>query len=93
MPWGDDLRCDHVARPCHGAARHPRRTYADLFRKHGFTSIPVVEKGGVLLGVIFQLDLIRRARRDAMRANTSFGAAWQQFDAIGQSASFGPPRS
>ncbi|MBC7281602.1 HPP family protein [Hoeflea sp.] len=47
---------------------------ADLFRKHGFTSIPVVEKGGVLLGVIFQLDLIRRARRDSMRANTSFGA-------------------
>lgn len=47
---------------------------ADLFRKHGFTSIPVVAKGGVLLGVIFQLDLIRRARRDAMRANTSFGA-------------------
>lgn len=46
---------------------------ADLFRKHGFTSIPVVEEGGVLLGVIFQLDLIRRARRDSMRANTSFG--------------------
>ena len=47
---------------------------ADLFRKHGFTSIPVVAKGSVLLGVIFQLDLIRRARRDSMRANTSFGA-------------------
>ncbi|MDP2733154.1 MAG: HPP family protein [Hoeflea sp.] len=47
---------------------------ADLFRKHSFASIPVVEKGGVLLGVIFQLDLIRRARRDSMRANTSFGA-------------------
>ena len=48
---------------------------ADLFRKHGFTSIPVVGDGGVLLGVIFQLDLIRRARRDALRANTGFGAA------------------
>tara|TARA_R110002020_G_scaffold475558_1_gene710933 strand:+ start:52591 stop:53790 length:1200 start_codon:yes stop_codon:yes gene_type:complete len=47
---------------------------ADLFRKHGFTSIPVVEKGGVLRGVIFQLDLIRRARRDSMRAKTNFGA-------------------
>ena len=47
----------------------------DLFRKHGFTSIPVVGDGDVLIGVIFQLDLIRRARRDALRANTGFGAA------------------
>lgn len=48
---------------------------ADLFRKHGFTSIPVVDAQGALLGVIFQLDLIRRARRDALRAKTGFGAA------------------
>jgi CBS domain-containing membrane protein len=48
---------------------------AELFRKHGFTSIPVVERDGVLVGVIFQLDLIRRARRDAQRLNTGFGAA------------------
>jgi CBS domain-containing membrane protein len=48
---------------------------ADLFRKHGFTSIPVVDSSGILLGVIFQLDLIRRARRNAQRLNTGFGAA------------------
>lgn len=48
---------------------------ADLFRRHGFTSIPVVERDGVLLGVIFQLDLIRRARREAQRRNTGFGGA------------------
>lgn len=48
---------------------------ADLFRRHGFTSIPVVEGDGVLLGVIFQLDLIRRARREAQRMNSGFGAA------------------
>lgn len=48
---------------------------ADLFRKHGFSTIPVVDEGGVLLGVIFQLDLIRRARRDALRDRTGFGAA------------------
>ncbi len=54
---------------------------ADLFRKHGFTSIPVVDKGGVYLGVIFQLDLIRRARHDTMRAksiiDTGVAAIWR----------------
>lgn len=39
----------------------PAAQVADLFRKHGFTSIPVVAEGDVLLGVIFQLDLIRLA--------------------------------
>ncbi|MEH6719083.1 MAG: HPP family protein [Aurantimonas endophytica] len=48
---------------------------ADLFRKHGFSSIPVVSEDDVLLGVIFQLDLIRRARRDALRSKSGFGAA------------------
>ncbi len=47
----------------------------DLFRKHAFTSIPVVTDRDELLGVIFQLDLIRQARRDALRWNTGFGAA------------------
>ncbi len=48
---------------------------ADLFRKHGFSSIPVVDDNGTLCGVVFQLDLIRRARRDAMRRKVGFGAA------------------
>jgi CBS domain-containing membrane protein len=43
---------------------------ADLFRTRGFTSLPVVE-GGQLLGVIFQIDLIRRAGEDAFRQHQS----------------------
>jgi CBS domain-containing membrane protein len=39
---------------------------ADIFRERGFTSLPVVE-GDRLLGLIFQIDLIRRAREDALR--------------------------
>ncbi|WP_334192160.1 HPP family protein [Pararhodobacter sp.] len=50
-------------------------TVADLFRKHGFTSIPVVDGKGAMLGVIFQLDLIRRARRDALRKRRRFSGA------------------
>ncbi len=48
---------------------------ADLFRRHGFTSIPVVGEGDVLLGVIFQLDLIRRAPRTARRGRGGIAAA------------------
>ncbi|HEX2020307.1 MAG TPA: HPP family protein [Aurantimonas sp.] len=48
---------------------------AELFRKHGFSSIPVVQEGDILLGVVFQLDLIRRARRDTLRNRKGLGAA------------------
>ena len=44
---------------------------ADLFRKHGFTSLPVVGPEDRLLGLIFQIDLIRRAREDAFRQHHS----------------------
>ncbi len=37
---------------------------AGLFRRHGFTSLPVVGEGDRFLGVIFQLHLIRRAHDD-----------------------------
>lgn len=47
---------------------------AALFRKHGFTSIPVVEEGDRLVGVIFQIDLIRSARRVAQRSHSGFFA-------------------
>lgn len=47
---------------------------ADLFRTRGFTSLPVVE-GGRLLGLIFQIDLIRRAREDAFRQRHSLISA------------------
>lgn len=40
---------------------------ADIFRQHGFTSVPVVEDGYRFRGVIFQIHLIRRAREDAFR--------------------------
>lgn len=42
----------------------------DLFRKHAFTSIPVVADNDVLLGVIFQLELIRSARHEGFLLDT-----------------------
>lgn len=47
---------------------------AEIFRTRGFTSLPVVE-GDRLLGLIFQIDLIRRAREDAFRKHQSLLAA------------------
>lgn len=49
-----------------------------LFRKHGFTSIPVVTGADRLEGVIFQIDLIRSARRRARRHHGGFFAALTQ---------------
>ncbi len=48
---------------------------ADLFRKRGFSSLPVVVDDVRLLGVIFQIDLIRRAREDAFRLHRSLLSA------------------
>jgi len=53
----------------------PVAEIADLFRRHGFTTLPVVQDGDKFLGVIFQLHLIRRAREDALRLERGFGAA------------------
>jgi CBS domain-containing membrane protein len=52
----------------------PLARVADLFRSRGFTSLPVVAEGR-LLGVIFQIDLIRRAREDAFRQHHGLLAA------------------
>ncbi|MDR5651482.1 HPP family protein [Ruixingdingia sedimenti] len=41
---------------------------AVLFARHGFSSLPVVGPGGVLEGVIFQLDLIRHDLDEGLRA-------------------------
>ena len=49
----------------------PLAQVADLFRTRGFTSLPVVEGDDRLMGVIFQIDLIRRAREDAFRQHHS----------------------
>lgn len=40
---------------------------ADLFRRHRFTSLPVVDDEKRFLGIIFQMHLITRAREDALR--------------------------
>ncbi|MBN8632428.1 MAG: HPP family protein [Rhodobacterales bacterium] len=49
----------------------PLSQVADIFRKRGFTSLPVVGADDMLLGLIFQIDLIRRAREDAFRQHHS----------------------
>ena len=48
---------------------------AALFRTHGFSSIPVVTGDNRLEGVIFQVDLIRSARRAARSRHSGFLAA------------------
>jgi CBS domain-containing membrane protein len=53
----------------------PLTEVAELFRRHGFTSLPVVQEGDKFLGMIFQIHLIRRGREDALRLDRSFGAA------------------
>ena len=52
----------------------PLSQVAEIFRTRGFTSLPVVE-AGALRGVIFQIDLIRRAREDAFRQHKSLLSA------------------
>ncbi|MCV2866410.1 HPP family protein [Albidovulum sediminicola] len=60
---------------------------AGLFRLHGFTSIPVVTADDQLEGVIFQIDLIRGARRAARRDHRGFVAALTQMtNATGRTA-------
>lgn len=44
---------------------------ADLFRKHNFTSLPVTDKEGRYIGVIFQIHLIRRAQKEAVARDRS----------------------
>tara|TARA_R100000789_G_scaffold96612_2_gene98329 strand:+ start:2998 stop:4140 length:1143 start_codon:yes stop_codon:yes gene_type:complete len=45
---------------------------ADIFRKHRFTSLPVVGPDTKFLGVIFQMHLISQAREDALRLQRGF---------------------
>ncbi len=56
-------------------AKTPLNEVADLFRRHSFTSLPVVGESGQYLGVIFQIHLIRRAREDALRLDRGLMAA------------------
>ncbi|WP_313352480.1 HPP family protein [Paracoccus sp. (in: a-proteobacteria)] len=67
---------DVMSRDLVTVAPHTRLArVADIFRRHGFTSLPVVGGDGQFLGVIFQLHLIRRAREDAFRHDRRFSAA------------------
>jgi CBS domain-containing membrane protein len=56
-------------------AKTPLNEVADLFRRHGFTSLPVIEDDGRFIGVIFQIHLIRRATEDALRLDRGLLAA------------------
>ncbi len=51
---------------------------ADLFKRHKFTSLPVVDENSKLLGVIFQMHLISRAREDALRLQRGFVPAFKR---------------
>lgn len=53
----------------------PLGKVADLFQQHRFTTLPVVGTDGHYEGVIFQIDLIARAARDARVLKGRFGAA------------------
>lgn len=53
----------------------PLSEVADLFRRHGFTSLPVVAEEDRFIGIIYQINLIRRAREDALRLDRNLGAA------------------
>ena len=48
---------------------------AKLFRERGFTSIPVVGSDNRFLGIIFQIDIIRKAREDALSQRRNLAAA------------------
>lgn len=48
---------------------------AELFRKHRFTSLPVVGADARFLGVIFQIHLIGQARDDALRLRRGYFSA------------------
>lgn len=52
----------------------PLPEVASLFRRHGFTSLPVT-KAGRLIGVIFQIDVIRQALAGGMEGITAEGIA------------------
>lgn len=53
----------------------PLGKVADLFQRHRFTTLPVVDGGGHYVGIIHQIDLIARASRDAAVLKGRFGAA------------------
>ena len=57
---------------------------ADLFRRHQFTSLPVVGPEQRFLGVIFQIHLFTRAREDAQRLERGFLPAFRRLVDLGR---------
>ncbi|NDW33791.1 HPP family protein [Salipiger sp. PrR007] len=57
---------------------------AELFRRHRFTSLPVVGPEQRFLGVIFQIHLITRAREDAQRLERGFLPAFRRLVDLGR---------
>lgn len=51
---------------------------ADLFKRHRFTSLPVVGEDGKFLGVIFQIRLIGQAREDSFRLKRGFSSTFSR---------------
>lgn len=51
---------------------------ADLFHRHRFTSLPVVDRDARFLGVIFQIHLVRQARDDAHRLDRGYLSAFRR---------------
>lgn len=59
---------------------------AELFRRHRFTSLPVVGPERRFLGVIFQIHLIARAGEDALRLDRGFLPAFRRLIERGRDA-------
>lgn len=51
---------------------------ADLFKRHRFTSLPVIGPDDRFLGIIFQMHLIGQAREDALRLDRGYLAAFKR---------------
>lgn len=73
----DDLTCGEVM--SHDLVTVSPQTrlgiIADLFRRHRFKTLPVVESDGTLCGIITQNDLIQRARHDSMSRGGRFATS------------------
>lgn len=62
----------------------PVGVVAELFRRHSFKTLPVVDDGSVPRGIITQNDLIQRARLDSMVGGMGFAAALTRIARVGR---------
>lgn len=73
----DDLTCGELmSRDIVSVAPEARLgSIADLFRRHRFKTVPVVDEDRRLCGIVTQNDLIQRARLDTLSRGARFAAA------------------